>query len=79
MNDGHWFFCYGNRKNFENGVSFEDLPVKCQILLDTGQLFKGHAKFNRVYQARHQAQLNDCILRHVSAHGLDSLIAPTLL
>jgi hypothetical protein len=79
MNDGHWFFCYGNRKNFENGVSFEDLPVKCQILLDTGQLLKGHAKFNRVYQARHQAQLNDCILRHVSAHGLDSLIAPTSL
>jgi len=66
-------------EKIENGVSLEDLPEQCQTLFDTGQLFKGHAKFNRVYQARHQAQLNDCILRHISAHGLDLLIAPTSL
>jgi len=66
-------------EKIENGVSLEDLPEQCQTLLDTGQLFKGHTKFNRVYQACHQAQLNDCILRHISAHGLDSLIAPTSL
>jgi hypothetical protein len=45
----------------------------------TGQLFRGHAKFRRVYNTRNQVQLRDCVLRHVSAHGLMSIIAPTSL
>jgi hypothetical protein len=48
-------------------------------LLDTGQLFRGHTKFARVYQARQQVQLHDSVLRHVLAHGLESLIAPASL
>jgi hypothetical protein len=49
------------------------------MLLDTGQFFRGHAKFRRVYNTRNQIQLQDCVLRHVSAHGLTSIIAPTSL
>jgi len=44
--------------------------------LDTGQLFKEHTKFSKVYQARNQGQLRDCVLRHVSVHGLGSILAP---
>ncbi len=44
-----------------------------------GQLFHGHTKFRRVYHARAQVQLRDCILQHVSAHGLTSLVAPSSL
>jgi hypothetical protein len=32
-----------------------------------------------VYNARAQLGLRDCVLRHVSAHGLQSLLAPTSL
>jgi hypothetical protein len=53
--------------------------VNCQELLDTGQLFKGHAKFRNVYAARSQVSLRDCVLHHVSAHGLHSLLAPSSL
>ena len=42
-------------------------------------LFRGHAKFKNVYDARAQLSLKDCILCHVSAHGLQSLIAPLSL
>jgi len=49
------------------------------LLLDTGQLFKGHTKFCCVYNTRTQVQLRNCVLRHVSAHGLTSLIAPSYL
>jgi hypothetical protein len=51
----------------------------CQELLDTGQLFHGHAKFCNVYDTRNQLSLQHCILRHVLAHGLQSLIAPSSL
>jgi hypothetical protein len=47
--------------------------------MDTGQIFRGHSKFKRVYNTRHQVQLQDSILRHVSAHGLTSLVAPSSL
>jgi hypothetical protein len=47
--------------------------------MDPAQLFKGHAKFKNVYTARTQLRLRDCTLRHVSAHGLKFLIAPTSL
>ena len=32
-----------------------------------------------MYNARTQFQLRDCVLRHVSAHGLTSLVAPSSL
>jgi hypothetical protein len=38
-----------------------------------------HAKFKNVYDARNQLRLKDCNLRHVFAHGLHSLVAPTSL
>jgi hypothetical protein len=47
--------------------------------LTNGVKFKGHTKFSRVYQARNPAQLKECIIRHVSAHGLQSLFAPSSL
>jgi hypothetical protein len=49
------------------------------MLLDTGQRFRGHTKFCRVYHAKNQIQLCDCVLHHVSAHGLMSLVAPSSL
>jgi hypothetical protein len=61
------------------GISLPDLLANCQQLLDSGQLFKGHTKFKNVYDARTQLGLRDCVLRHVTAHGLHSLIAPTSL
>jgi len=55
------------------------LSATCQTLLDTGQLFRGHSKFRRVYNARAQIQLQNGVLRHISAYSLTSLIAPTTL
>jgi len=77
--DNEWVFCTGNRSDTSQGTLLPDLLANCHMLLDTGQLFKGHAKFPRAYQARHQAQLQSCILRHVSAYGLHSLVPPTSL
>ncbi len=48
-------------------------------MLDLCKLLPGHAKFKNVYNARNQVSLHDCVLRHVSAHGLTSLIVPTSL
>jgi hypothetical protein len=58
--------------DLSKGVLLPDLAASYQTLLDSGQLFKGHTNFSKVYQARSQAQLKDCVLRHVSAHGLHS-------
>jgi len=77
--DNIWIFCPGNQTDLSQGISLPDLSADCQYLLDTGQLFRGHCKFSRVYNARAQIQLKDSILRHVSAHGLASLVAPTSL
>jgi len=74
-----WVFCPGNTTDLTSGISLPQFEANFQELLDTGQLFKGHSKFRRVYAARNQLQLRDCVLRHVSAHGLSSLIAPTSL
>lgn len=52
------------------GVLLSDLTANYQHLMDTGQIFRGHTKFHRVYQAHHKAQLKECVLRHVSVHGL---------
>jgi hypothetical protein len=77
--EGNWIFCFGNSSDLTNGVKLCDFSSNYQNLLDTGQLFKGHTKFSRVYQARNPAQLKECIIRHVSAHGLQSLFAPSSL
>jgi hypothetical protein len=77
--EGHCFFCPGTSTDPSKRLPIHDLVANCQMLLDSAQLFKGHAKFQRVYQARNQLQLCTCVLRHVSAHGLTSLIAPTSL
>ncbi len=72
-------FCTGNRSDLSKGVILSDLLANCYAFLESGQLFKGHTKFHRVYQARHQAQLHDCILCHISAYGLQSLAPPASL
>jgi len=60
-------------------ILLPDLTANCAHLMDTAQLFRGHAKIKPVYDARAQLSLKDCVLRHVSAHGLSSLLAPTSL
>jgi hypothetical protein len=77
--ENSWIFCPGNQVDPSQGIPLPDLSADCQYLLDTGQLFRGHSKFRRVYNARAQLQLRDCILPHVSAHGLRSLVAPPSL
>jgi len=57
----------------------DDLSANCQHFIDTGQLFRGHTKFKRLYNTRNQVQLKSSVLRHVSAYGLSSLIAPSSL
>ena len=76
LSDNIWTFYPGKSTT---GIPLPDLQANCQHLLDTGQLFRSHAKFKNVYAARSQESLYDCVLRHVSAHGLQSLIAPTSL
>jgi len=49
-----WIFCSGNSVDLSNGVVLPNLSVSIQQLLDSGQIFKGHAKFKRVYSARAQ-------------------------
>jgi hypothetical protein len=73
---GDWYFYPGKSKD---GTALPDLSANCQQLMDTGQLFRRHAKFKSVYDARSQISLRDCVLRHISAHGLKSLVAPTSL
>ncbi len=77
--EGSWVFCPGNKFLPSKVIPLSDLRANCQHLLDSGQLFKGQTKFDRVYQARQQVQLKNCVLRHISAHGLDSIIAPSSL
>ncbi len=77
--DGQWLFCPGYQFVLSKAINLPDLSANCQNLLDTGQLFKGHTKFHCVYQARHQVSLKDSVLRHISAHGLQSFIAPKSL
>jgi hypothetical protein len=62
LNDtGQWVFCPGTSRDTSTGIALHDLPSTCEHLMDTGQLFKGHAKFQRVYNARNQIQLQDSI------------------
>jgi hypothetical protein len=79
LSNDSWVFCPGTSTDLSQGIPLPDLSATCQTLLDTGQLFRGHAKFRRVYNARAQVQLRHSVLRHVSAHGLLSLVAPSSL
>ena len=74
--DSSWYFFPG--KSTES-IALNDLEANCQGLLDSGQLFRGHARFKNVYNACTQVSLQNCVLPHVSAHGLRSLIAPQSL
>jgi len=75
----NWFFCPGATTDKTKFVRLDDFSGNCQSLLDTAQLYKGYTKFQRVYHACNQVQLKTCVLRHVSAHGLTSLVAPSSL
>ena len=46
----------------QDGIFLPDLQASCQHLLDTWQLFRGHAKFKNVYDTRTQVSLRDCVL-----------------
>jgi hypothetical protein len=74
-----WIFCIGNKFEASKGTYLHNFSAQARQLLETSQLFRGHTKFHKVYQTRQQISLKDCVLRHVSAHGLQSLIAPTSL
>jgi hypothetical protein len=63
----------------KEGILLPDFTAACQQLLNSGQIFCGHAKFKTVYDTRNQISLKNCVLHHVSAHGLKSLVPPTSL
>jgi hypothetical protein len=77
--DGLWFFSPGVSTDVRKRFFLLNFEANCHTLLDSTQLFRGYSKFQRVYQACNQVQLHSYVLRHVSAHGLTSLIAPTSL
>jgi hypothetical protein len=78
LSNNTWSFVPGKGDTMTS-ISLHDLPANCQVLLDTGQLFCGHAKFKKVHDTRNQLSLRKCVLRHVSAHGLKSLVPPSSL
>jgi hypothetical protein len=48
LNDqNEWIFCPGNMREIEKGTLLPDLVANSHHLLESGQLFKGHAKRNR--------------------------------
>jgi hypothetical protein len=51
LDENIWYFFPGKSKE---GIILQDLSANCRELLDTSQLFKGHAKFTNVYNARSQ-------------------------
>jgi hypothetical protein len=64
------FFCPDALQDITKGISRSDLPANCCTLLETSQLFRSHARFKNVYDSCNQIQSHDCVLCHVSAHGL---------
>jgi hypothetical protein len=70
---------YPGKQTETNGILLQDLEANCKDLLDTGQLFRGQTKFKSAYDTCNQTSLQQCVLRHVSAHGLQSLVPPTSL
>jgi hypothetical protein len=53
---------YPGKSNGADSILLPDLSANCQELLDTGQLFRGHAKFKNVYDTRNQLSLCYCVL-----------------
>jgi hypothetical protein len=76
MISDEWYFYPGKSKQ---GIFLPNLQANCQHLLDSGQLFRRLSKFKNVYDTCNQISLRDSVLRHISAHGLKSLIPPTSL
>jgi len=74
--ENEWYFYPGKSTV---GILLSDLSANYQQLMDSGQQFKGHSKFKNVSDTRTQLGLRDCVLRHVAAHGLHSLVPPTSL
>ncbi len=77
-NNNVWSF-YPGKSTGADSIVLPDLSAICQELLDTGQLFKGHAKFKNAYDTRKQLSFCECVLCHVSANGFKSLVAPLSL
>jgi hypothetical protein len=46
-----WYFCPGNVQVIDKETILPNLVAHCHQLLDSGQLFKGHAKFKNVYES----------------------------
>jgi len=59
LSDHSWLF-YPEKSTV--GTLIPDLLANCQHLLDTGQLFRGYAKFKNVYAIRNNHSLWDCVL-----------------
>jgi hypothetical protein len=47
--NGSWIFCSGNKFELSKGIVLSDFEAIFQSLLESGQIFKGHIKFHRVY------------------------------
>ncbi len=60
--ENQWMFYPAKTQDISKGILLSDLSANYQVLLDTGQLFKGHKKFDKVYHIRNQLQLQDCVL-----------------
>lgn len=75
--DNTWPFCTGKTFDHSKSIPISGLENNWHNYMESGQLFKGHTKFTKVYQARAQVQLKDCVLRHVPAHGLESVFPPS--
>jgi hypothetical protein len=54
--DNNWYF-YPGKNTTSNGILLPDLSANCRMLMDTGQLFKGHTKFRNVYDVCSQLNL----------------------
>jgi hypothetical protein len=79
LNENQEWILYPGKQTSTNGIPLPDLVANCQKLLYTGQLFRGHTKFCNVYDTCNQLSLQHCVLHHVTAHGRQSLIAPSSL
>ncbi len=52
--DHSWLFYPGK---LTDGILLEDFVANCQHLLDSGQIFRGHAKFKHIYATRNNHTL----------------------
>jgi hypothetical protein len=64
LENDNWIFHPGKQTS-NNGISLPDFEANCQELLETGQLFRGHAKFWNGYDTCNQLSLQQCVLHCV--------------